>query len=111
MALDVVLECRISSPRKYLSIVDPLDRGVPRAADAGFLLLGAPVGNIPFSRDVVSNRVSKIASLLDLLPSLNNAQVEFGILRFCFSFPKMSYCLRTCNPEHLLPVYSSLDSL
>ena len=93
------------------SVTDPLDRGVPRAADAGYQLLGAPVGDIPFSRDIVSARVEKIASILDVLSLLQNGQLEFGLLRKCYSFPKMAYCLRTCDPASLLPIYSHFDSL
>ena len=36
---------------------DPLARGVPPSAAAGYHLLGAPIGNIPFSRDVVEKRI------------------------------------------------------
>ena len=90
---------------------DPLDRGVPRASPAGFILLGAPVGDIPFARGVVDDRIRKIAEFFDVLPSLNDAQLEFALLRFCFSLPKLSYCLRTCDPQHLLPPYQNFDSL
>ena len=93
------------------SILDPLDRGVPRASDDGFQLLGAPVGNIPFSRDAVSARVAKIAAIFDVLSSLQDAQLEFALLRSCFSFPKMSYCLRTCDPFSLSPIYNDFDAL
>ena len=55
--------------------------------------------------------MEKIAIMLDSLPSLNDAQLEFGLLRQCYSFPKMSYCVRTCNPESLLPSYENFDSL
>ena len=90
---------------------DPLVCGVPRASPSGYHLLGAPVGDIPFSRGVVEDRIAKIAEIFDLLPSLNNAQLEFSLLRFCYSLPKLSYCLRTSDPLHLLPTYQSFDSL
>ena len=90
---------------------DPLQRGVPPASPAGYHLLGAPIGDISFSRGVVDKRIAKIAEIFDLLPSLNDAQLEFSLLRFCFSLPKLSYCLRTCDPLHLLPSYQNFDSL
>ena len=90
---------------------DPLDRGVPRASVAGFQLLGAPIGNIPYSRDIVEKRIDKIAEIFDLLPELNDAQSEFSLLRHCFSLPKLTYCLRTCDPSHLLPSYKQFESL
>ena len=91
--------------------LDPLDRGIPRAPAGGFSLLGAPIGDIPFSRDTVDERIEKIAAIFDVLPSLNNAQIGFGLLRYCYSLPKLSYCLRTCNPTHLLSAYTHFDSL
>ena len=91
--------------------IDPLLRGVPRASPAGIHLLGAPIGNIPFSRDTVSERVQKLSQIYDLLPSLNNSQIEFSIFRFCFSSPKLTYCFRTCEPSSLLPTYKVFDSL
>ena len=54
--------------------VDPLARGVPCAAAAGSQLLGAPVGNIPFSRDAVETRINIIANIFDLLPSIGDSQ-------------------------------------
>ena len=59
----------------------------------------------------LNDRIAKIAEVFDLLPSLNNAQAEFALLRFCFSLPKLTYCLRTCDPLHLLPIYQIFDSL
>ena len=92
-------------------IHDPLGRGVPRAAAGGFCLLGAPVGDIPFSNEVVKDRVGKIAAIFDHLPSLNDSHVAFCLLRYCFSLPKFSYCLRTCEPSSLLPTYRLFDNL
>ena len=93
------------------SIVDPLDRGVPCAAETGFMLLGAPVGDIPFARDVVHHRIGKVEAVLDALPSINDAQIEYVLLKHCYSFPKFVYCFRTCDPSHLHPVYEYIDTL
>ena len=93
----------------HINAVDPLNRGVPRSATAGFHLLGAPVGNIPFSRDAVEERIRKIAEIFDHLPEINDAQTKFSLLRSCFSLPKLSYCLQTCDPGHLLPTYKAFD--
>ena len=93
-----------------INSIDPLARGVPAAAAAGFHLLGAPVGNIPFSQDAVQSRIRKIAEIFDLLPVIDDAQTEFALLRSCFSLPKLTYCLRTCDPSHL-PSYKEFDNL
>ena len=66
-------------------VADPLARGVPSAAPAGYHLLGAPVGDIPFSRDVVEERILKISEIFDRLPAIDDAQTEFALLRSCFS--------------------------
>ena len=94
-----------------VDVADPLERGIPCASDRGFLLLGAPVGDIPFSRDVVHDPIGKIGDIFDVLPSLNDAQIEHNLLRHCYSLPKLSYCLRTCNASHLLPTYQYFDDL
>ena len=90
---------------------DPLERNIPCTPPEGFSLLGAPIGNIPFCRDVIQERILKISSILDLLPSLNNAQVEFSLLRYCYSFSKFTYCLSTCDPEHAVTCYKDFDHL
>ena len=43
--------------------VDPLDRGVPCALVASFQLLGAPIGNIPFSCGAVEDCIQKITEI------------------------------------------------
>ena len=93
------------------SEADPLARGVPRSEASGYDLLGAPVGDITFARKVVDDRILKISQIIDLLPSLNDSHVSFSLLRFCFSLPKFSYCLRTCDPAFLLSSYQKFDSL
>ena len=98
------------TPTTHIDAADPLLRGVPAAAAAGFQLLGAPVGNIPFSRDIVDSRIEKIADIFDVLPSIDDAQTEFALLRSCFSLPKLTYCLRTCHPSNL-PAYKQFDAL
>ena len=90
---------------------DPLDRNIPRSQSDGYDLLGAPVGDISFSRKVIDDRILKIAEIFDRLPDLNDCHVSFSLLRYCFSLPKFSYCLRTCDPSHLLPSYRHFDSL
>ena len=93
------------------SNLDPLARNVPRAEENGYDLLGAPVGDITFSRKVVGERILKMATIFDLLSSLDDSHTSFNLLRFCFSLPKFSYCLRTCDPSFLLSSYQHFDDL
>ena len=76
----------------------------------GFVLLGAPVGSLAFRRSVISERVEKIKSLVSLLPSFEDSQVEFSLLRSCLSLPKLLCALRTSSPEVLSPNCCEFDS-
>jgi hypothetical protein len=90
---------------------DPLQRLIPKSDPSGLIVLGAPVGDITFPRQTVLTRIAKIEAVHRLLPSLNNAQAEFCLLRSCFSLPKFSYCLRTCNPAYLQQTFRGFDHL
>ena len=37
--------------------------------------------------------------------------MEFSLLRYCYSFSKFAYCLRTCIPEHVVVCYERFDGL
>ena len=51
----------------------PIDRD-------GFVLLGAPVGSTAFCSSQAYKRVEKIQSALDLLPELDDSQMEYVLL-------------------------------
>jgi hypothetical protein len=88
---------------------NPLGCGIPCAAPNGIIVLGAPVGDVIFIPEVVEARTTKIAVVLEHLPSLNNAQAEFCLLRLCLSIPKFFCCLRICDPTHLQETYKQFD--
>jgi hypothetical protein len=75
----------------------------------GFVLFKAPVGSPTFCVQVVNNRVGKCALLMDKLHTLENPQIQFGLLRSCFGFPKFAYCLRSCDPNTMKNAYEAFN--
>ena len=63
-------------------------------------VLGAPIGDEVHAREVLSERIGSIKSMLAKLSTLNDAQLEFTLLRACFSLPKFAFALRTSPPSH-----------
>jgi hypothetical protein len=77
--------------------LDPLGRGVTRAENRGFKLLGAPVGSHDFEEAILGERLAGVQRLLDSLHTLEDPHMEYTLLRNCFSFPKLAYTLRTVD--------------
>lgn len=87
---------------KHLKVnEDPLHCGIPRAEEACFELLGAPVGDSTFSVQILDKRINKIRILIQKkLPNLQDSQAEF-VLCSCFSLPKLEYFIRNSMPPPL----------
>ena len=86
---------------------------IPTTSD-GFVLLGSPVGPPSFCDSVVQWRISKIEELLQFLPDLEDAQMEYVLLRSCLSIPKFAFAVRTCPPHVLrqsIPLFDSVTCL
>jgi hypothetical protein len=97
--------CRNQTPPDF----NISDLGIPEIKDDGFILLGAPVGLPAFCIQAVKNRVGKCASLMDKLHTLEDTQIQFGLLRSCFGFPKFPHCLRSCDPNTMKDAYEAFD--
>ena len=63
----------------------------------GFKLLGAPMGDQGFKREILDKRVEGIRGLVTALPTLDNPHIEFSLLRSCFAFPKFAVALRSTD--------------
>ena len=74
-----------------------------------FSLLGCPIGPPAFCHSVLSNRVVKVREVLRRIPDLRDPQMEVSLLHQCLSFPKFTFCLRSCPPELSRDAASSLD--
>ena len=55
---------------------DPLVRGIPRVKKEGIKLLGAPVGSQAFEEEVLQDRITKLETLVEKLPSLEDPHTE-----------------------------------
>jgi hypothetical protein len=69
--------------------------GIPEIMEGGVLILGAPVGTPTFCLAAVQQYVTKTVSITEKRRDLGDSQVQFALLRSCFGFPKVLYCLRT----------------
>ena len=91
---------------------DPLNLGIPRISDDGFIHLGSPIGSDSFIERSLSKQVDKVETMLSKLPLLEDAHLEFVALRSCLSIPKVMYSLRTTLPtESTLSVWQRFDNL
>ena len=53
----------------------------------------------------------KVKEALSRLPKLQDSQMETTLLRYCLSFPKFAFSLRTCPPAFTEEAATSLDNL
>jgi len=83
---------------------------ISRAVD-GTALLGTAVGSNPFIVSVVRNRLVKIDDFLSTIRSLEDAQLEYILLRTCAGLPKFIHVMRTTCPQSLGPTFLEMDSL
>jgi hypothetical protein len=85
---------------------------IPRANSHGFELLGAPVGEGHFPTAVIEKRIAKIHDLvISKLPTLQDSQSEYVLLRSCIGLPKFAFSLRTCDPIHHAASFRSFDGI
>ena len=85
------------SPQTFTADADPLGKGIPRVNSPGITLLGAPIGSEAFIKEAINAKLEKISQITSLLPTLQDAQTEYCLLRSCLSLPKIMFILRTVN--------------
>ena len=90
---------------------DPLGHGIPRIEEPGIILLGSPVGNQQFVRNVLEQKIQKIQELTQMLPNIKDPHSEFVLLRSCFSLPKIVFLLRSTDPTHHQDLWATFDGL
>ena len=87
----------------------PLPSDIPVTRD-GFSLLGCPVGPAAYCERVLQSRVTKIEESLNAIHDLGDSQLELTLLRSCLALPKLSYILRTVQPDHIRQAASAFDA-
>ena len=85
--------------------------GVRRSLETGFVALGSPVGCNNFSVTNVLEKINSVRNITELLPLLSDPHSEFALLRSCFSLPKLTYLLRTVDPQIHLHLWKNFDDL
>jgi hypothetical protein len=91
---------------------DPLGCGILRADPQGLLLLGSPIGSSNFMKAAIDQRIEKTEEIiLHRLPTLEDPQVQFCLLRSCLSLPKFIYSLRTCKPSSIKSSFTRFDAM
>jgi hypothetical protein len=89
---------------------DPLGVGILVVEDDGFVILGAPVGSSPYEAEQIRARIREIKEITSLLQHIEDAQIEFVLLRSCFSLPKVIYMLRTVDPTKHQDIWADFDT-
>ena len=80
----------------------PPDVCRPLQVSDGVELLGAPIfGSDQYYEDFTAALFNKVKNLQDLLPDLEDPQVELQLLRHCLSCCKVIHVLRTVPPHKL----------
>ena len=58
-----------------------------------------PVGATSFEEEVVNERINKAEELIEKLRTIEDPYTEYVLLRNCLALPKMSYTMRTVDPQ------------
>ena len=59
----------------------------------------------------MKEKIKKIQEIIELLPSIEDPQIEFVLLRSCLSLPKISFFLRTVNTLPFPQLLQQFDQL
>lgn len=84
--------------------------GIKRVTTPGVALLGSAIGSAEFLASELSKRVEKVSDqLLIQLPTLEDSQVELGLLRVCLGVPQLVHAMRTMNPSAVKAALQTAD--
>jgi hypothetical protein len=75
----------------------------------GLKLLGAPIGILEFCSGVLQKTVAKVSQAHNLLPEMDDPQVELLLLRAYLGSEKMTYLNRVIPTHTVLPHATSFD--
>ena len=91
---------------------DPLGCGIPRADNAGFLLLGSPIGTPEYMASKLNDRIDKIEdTVLNKIPLLENPQLQLCLTRSTHSMVKFVHTIRTCNSDSIIASLDRFDHI
>ena len=88
---------------------DRLGKGIPAKKSQGIVTLGCPIRSADCIKQYIEEKISKVQNLTDKLQTLNDAQLEYILLRSCLHLPKVIYLLRTVDPQPYLKQWAQFD--
>ena len=93
-------------------LVPELPLAVVRAPAMGTEVLKIPIGSDNFIAERLLQRVTKMGAIVDKLDKLEDAHVEFTLLRACLGSTKLAYALRGVPPSNdVLKVCAQADDI
>ena len=84
--------------------------GVTPNMSGNFEILGAPIGDPNFTNKAVDSILSEYGNILNLLPDLHHSQTATLLLRYCFSYCRAVYVMRTVPSSLYLEAAERFDS-
>lgn len=96
----------------YSKESDPFDARFKKRFSPNFDILGAPVGDSEFCNNyVLEKAILATKNIIEKLHDLEDAQVEYTLLRNCVSFSRMNYFLRTTPTDLINLSTKKFDSI
>lgn len=77
--------------------------------EEGTCILGLALGSAKYQDEFFSHLVEECGKLLQLLPSLEDAQVAFELMRACFSVTRVMHAMRGVSAENIVEATTLLD--
>ncbi len=91
--------------------LDPLQRGIPPVQEEGIILLGAPIGSEVFVRRALQEKVAKVRTVTELLPSIQDPHTEYKLLQNCLGLPKVMFNLRAADTTGHTELLQDFDTV
>ena len=78
------------------------DATIKRKDSRGVQILRVPVGNKEYILETIGQKRAEMANTLQVLPSVDDAHIEFTLLRACLGASKLIYTLRCLSPTPMV---------
>ena len=100
-------KCEIWSPTD--SSLECFPAEVIRIYRKGVDLLGSALGDPEITVKIILKRVGKIKQLVSLLSEVNDAEIEYRLLKSCIGMPKFNFALRSRHPDDIEEAIKEFD--
>ena len=72
-------------------------------------LLGSALGDPEIAVKIILKMVGKIKQLVSLLSEVNDAEIEYKLLKSCIGMLKFNFALRSCHPDDIEEAIKGFD--